>query len=368
MLERALVSRLKMKAEQIECYTASAGTQETRQRDDHRVLRPRRECATRPPLLGCRVRGRRATFTTSASHLFHYDVPWSIIRLTQRNGARSTAFGQHHPPQLRYLARQRRRRVRPISVSWSASSRRSARSSASSATRARSWVCTADADSEEEFLLRGVARGDDAETLVPDAPLAQGNAADALAELNATLDGVSSATALPTGAGGIDLLALFAEVQKEQARAPGLDKLVADPPSLFRNDYELLVAALRHLEHHSVVGAEPIEWKHNDVDTSVEVFAPEPFRRHREGFLPREAVPEKDSPYRLAMGRGVVTDKLRVALDDEGRWPDWHLLWEQHPIVEWLLDALGSAYARGEAPLRQFRRSARSSRSSSCKP
>jgi hypothetical protein len=51
------------------------------------------------------------------------------------------------------------------------------------------------------------------------------------------------------------------------------------------------------------------------------------------------------------MGRELVTSKLRTALDDEGRWPDWHLLWEQHPIVEWLLDAMGSAYARGEAPL-----------------
>ncbi len=51
------------------------------------------------------------------------------------------------------------------------------------------------------------------------------------------------------------------------------------------------------------------------------------------------------------MGRDLVATKLRAALDAEGRWPDWHLLWEQHPLIDWLLDALGSAYARGEAPL-----------------
>jgi len=62
-------------------------------------------------------------------------------------------------------------------------------------------------------------------------------------------------------------------------------------------------------------------------------------------------VPNPGQPYRLVMGRDLVATKLRAALDAEGRWPDWHLLWEQHPLVDWLLDALGAAYARGDAPL-----------------
>ncbi|MBK6514304.1 MAG: hypothetical protein IPG04_09320 [Polyangiaceae bacterium] len=149
----------------------------------------------------------------------------------------------------------------------------------------------------------------------------------------------------------IDLLALLAEVEREQSQIVGLDSLVQAAPSLFPDDYSLLVAALRHLEHNHVVGPEPLQWQHDDRDQTVTLHAPEPFRRHREVFLPEEAVPKRGEAYRLVMGRELVATKLRTALDEEGRWPDWHLLWEQHPLVEWLFDALGSAYARGEAPL-----------------
>jgi hypothetical protein len=51
------------------------------------------------------------------------------------------------------------------------------------------------------------------------------------------------------------------------------------------------------------------------------------------------------------LSRALVAQNLRASLEEEGRWPDWHLLWEQHPLVEWLFDALGAAYARGEAPM-----------------
>lgn len=336
MLATQLAKRLKMKPEQIEMYTASGGTQDISQRE---IVESFGHADSKLRVLLCSdAASEGVNLHHQCHHLFHYDVPWSLIRLTQRNG-RIDRFGQRHVPQLRYLVTQTKvatadQRVVERLIEKEREVERQLGDSGA-------LLGLYDPEAEEEFLLRGVARGEPAESLIPDAPLAAGKAASALADEGA------AATAPPA----IDLLALFAEVEREQQHAPALSKLVAEPVSLFKNDYELVVAALRHLEHHPVIGPEPLQWTPDDKTTSVEIHAPEPFRRHREGFLPREAVPPRGSPYRLAMGRELVSSKLRTALDDEGRWPDWHLLWEQHPMVEWLLDALGSAYARGDAPL-----------------
>lgn len=340
MLEEVFLHRLKMRKDQLALYTASDELGEIARR---KVIESFGQTDSELRVLLCSdAASEGVNLHHQCHHLFHYDVPWSLIRLTQRNG-RIDRFGQRHVPQLRYLVTQTTAETADQRVVERLIEKEKEVEKQLGDTGALLGLY--DAEAEEKFLLRGVARGEAAEQLLPDAPLAAGSAAAAIAE-----DEGPQTSPLPEPP-AIDLMALFAEVQEEQARTPGLDKLVAESRSLFPNDYDLLVAALRHLEGSSVVGTEPIKWTHDDANASVEVFAPEPFRRHREGFLPREAVPQRDSPYRLAMGRELVTSKLRTALDEEGRWPDWHLLWEQHPIVEWLLDALGSAYARGEAPL-----------------
>ncbi|MBK8943493.1 MAG: DEAD/DEAH box helicase [Polyangiaceae bacterium] len=284
-------------------------------------------------------------------HLYHYDVPWSLIRLTQRNG-RIDRFGQRETPHLRYLV--------TTSAKTTADQHVTARLIDKEREVERqlgdpgALLGLYDAEVEEDFLLRGVAKGAPVEELLPDQPREARAAGVRLAALREGDDDPAQ-VAPPPGdedeAPEIDLLALLAEVEREQSQIVGLDSLVQAAPSLFPDDYSLLVAALRHLEHNHVVGPEPLQWQHDDRDQTVTLHAPEPFRRHREVFLPEEAVPKRGEAYRLVMGRELVATKLRTALDEEGRWPDWHLLWEQHPLVEWLFDALGSAYARGEAPL-----------------
>lgn len=287
-------------------------------------------------------------------HLFHFDVPWSLIRLTQRNG-RIDRFGQHHTPELRYLVTRTTARTADQHVVDRLIDKE--REVERQLGDPGALLGLYDAEREETFVMQGLAAGRPAEELLPDAPRAANEAdaaLDAVApdpEAEETPRDESPADESPADEGGIDLLALLAEVEAEQARTPPLDALVAETPSLFASDFDMAVAALRHLEHHPVIGPEPLRWEADAQQRFVTVHAPEPFRRHREGFLPREGVPDRGEPYRLVMGRELVMTKLRAALDDEGRWPEWHLLWEQHPLVEWMLDALGSAYARGEAPL-----------------
>lgn len=274
-------------------------------------------------------------------HLFHFDVPWSLIRLTQRNG-RIDRFGQRQVPHLGYLitrtdAQTADQRVVERLIAKEKEVERQLGD-------AGALLGLYDADREDEFLTRGVARGVDPDQLLPDVPLSPVTTQNSLADED---EPPSEEPASPE----IDLLALLAEVRKDEPATPALDQLIEETPTLFANDYDLLVAAARHLEKQPVVGPEPLRWEADAANQAITIHAPEPFRRHREEFLPREGIPLAGRPYQLVMGRKVVEDKLRAALDRQGRWPDWHLLWEQHPLVEWLLDALGSAYARGDAPL-----------------
>jgi ERCC4-related helicase len=357
MLETTLLKRLKLKPEQIAKYTASGGTQDIKQRA---IVESFGHADSALRVLLCSdAASEGVNLHHQCHHLFHYDVPWSLIRLTQRNG-RIDRFGQHHVPQLRYLVTRTKRATADQRVVERLIEKE--REVERQLGDSGALLGLYDPESEEEFLLRGVARGDAVEALLPDRPMSAGSAgATLLAEEHqeeADEAGTVAGAAAPdedevasTSEPEVDLLALFAEIEKEQEATPGLDKLLAESPSLFSDDYQLVVAALRHLQNHDVVGAESLTWSCRDADSSIELVAPESFRRHREGFLPREAVPEKGKPYKLVMGRAVVAEKLRSALEDEGRWPEWHLLWEQHPIVDWLLDSLGAAYARGEAPL-----------------
>ncbi len=289
-------------------------------------------------------------------HLYHYDVPWSLIRLTQRNG-RIDRFGQKRTPFLRYMV--------TTSTASTADQHVTKRLIEKEQQVERqlgdpgALLGLYDAELEEDYVLRGVAADRPLDELLPEAPRAAEQAAVARASLSAddAEDGEAStssgANALEAETDGppIDLLALLAQVEAEQKKAPPAPAVAADAPSLFESDYELLVAALRHVERSPIVGPEPLQWTDNPSEKAITVLPPEPFVKYREPFLPDEATPRKREPYRLVQDRELVKTKLQSALDDEGRWPDWHLLWEQHPLVEWVLDALASAYARGEAPV-----------------
>lgn len=351
MLTEALARAFRLKPEQLACYTASGtlggeGGGRAGERARRDIIESFGHADSPLRLLLCSdAASEGVNLHHQCHHLFHYDVPWSIIRLTQRNG-RIDRFGQKATPQLRYLVTRTRAHTADQRVIDRLIEKE--REVERQLGDPGALLGLHDADTEEALITRGVARGEPVETLLPDSPLSR-----AVAESILGTEGIVPLAPPPASGAdpGIDLQALLEEIQRGAPAVPSIESLVETPASLFEDDYQLVVAALRHLETDTIVGPEPIRWTHNPRDKAVEVHAPESFRRYREPFLPREAVPEGDQPYRLVLEREIVSAKLRAALDDEGRWPDWHLLWEQHPLVEWLLDTLASAYARGEAPL-----------------
>jgi hypothetical protein len=323
------------------------------------------------------------------AQLFHFDIPWSLIRLTQRNG-RIDRFGQKHVPHLHYLMT----RTRDATADQHVMKRLVEKEA--TATRQLGDVGAQlglyDPEAEERYLTEGVAAGRDVEELMPDAPLGLGQAEAALGGDGDGDEDVSAIDAPPIDAeaetGAVDLVALLAALEGEpaapeavqpraakaflaepapegppmdlvamlkaheeaEAKAPPVEKLVAIDPSLFADDYAFMVAALRHLEKLTGAGDVKISWEHDDAHRTLKITAPEAFRAHKEPFLPAEAVPA-NGIYQLVQSREEVAKRLRGALEGDGSWPAWHLLWEQHPLMEWLLDALAASYSRLEAPV-----------------
>ncbi len=368
------------------------------------------------------------------AQLFHFDMPWSLIRLTQRNG-RIDRFGQKHVPHLHYLMT----RTRAATADQQIMKRLFEKEQ--TATRQLGDVGAQlglyDPEAEERYLTEGVAAGRTAEDLLPDTPLTPDQAERALQKgtladedddagepasltetltkqaptspsgepapdagpvdlvaLLAALEGGESAGTPPGTTAGttpgappplpsppatpslpvapslpaappkqpvslvepepegptMDLLAMLAAHEAAEAKAPPIEKLVATDPTLFADDFSFLVAALRHLEKHPVVGETPLAWQADETHKTLKITAPEPFRVHKEPFLPAEAVPDNGT-YQLVQSREEVAKRVRTTLEDEGGWPAWHLLWEQHPLVEWILDALAASYSRLEAPV-----------------
>lgn len=312
------------------------------------------------------------------SQLFHFDIPWSLIRLTQRNG-RIDRFGQKYTPHLHYLMTCTRTATADQHVMKRLVEKED------TATRQLGDVGGQlglyDPDAEDRYITESLAKGVEVEAILPDKPLAVGLAesltafvdddenavigevpqvadADAPIDLIALLEGPDldapvapkAEPIAPPDKPAFDLLAMLAEHEKAEAKVPPMHTLVGATPSLYRDDYAFSVAALRHLEKHPVVGEEPLTWEYDDQYQILRVRAPEPFRIYREAFLPAEAVPDNGT-YQLVQSRGEVAKRLRKALESDGSWPDWHLLWEQHPLLDWMLDALAVSYARLEAPV-----------------
>ena len=65
--------------------------------------------------------------------------------------------------------------------------------------------------------------------------------------------------------------------------------------------------------------------------------------------LPREAIPE-DGRLHLTTNRNLVKKAIKDSRAEESNWPHIHLLWDLHPVMEWLNFKLMVAFGRKQAP------------------
>ncbi|APU22556.1 DEAD/DEAH box helicase [Actinoalloteichus sp. GBA129-24] len=245
--------------------------------------------------------------------LVHYDLPWSLIRIEQRNG-RIDRFGQEHSPEFAAL-------ILTSEVPGAKDDRTVAEKLLKKEEDAHRSLGTAetvigvhDARKEEDRLTREL--------------LADRDIAESLAgpSESAVLDGLldQSATASPP--------------------APPLR---VSMPSLFADTEAFVTEALHEL--YGDRDALNIAWENGAL-----ILTPPEDLLRRLSVLPPEYVRERRLKERLHLifDQGKASERLEEAKMESGsHWPTVAFASDLHPAVEWLVDKLLVRYGRQRAPV-----------------
>jgi superfamily II DNA or RNA helicase len=279
-------------------------------------------------LLSTEVASEGVNLHRQCHHLVHVDLPWSLIRIEQRNG-RIDRYGQDRPPRITALVAQ------TTNPRFSADVRILTRLLAKEHAAHKALGDAAglmrlhDPRAEEEAVARALADGRELDTVVPDPrPVTGADVSDA------------------PDADGWDFDDLFVAVGEQAPPPPP----VVDPLGLFPSDLDYLREAV----------AEVFEDPHHDIgwldlaEERLVQLSPPPDLRRRLGFLPQEYVAERKVRDRLVLATHpeVGNDSLREAARHGSRtqWPEAHYLSPLHPVLEWVTDRALARFDRGEVP------------------
>lgn len=259
-------------------------------------------------------------------HLIHYDIPWSLIRIEQRNG-RIDRYGQKHPPVMSSLI------LEPSDPEFSGD------------LRVLSRLLERENQAHETLgdvaSLMGKYSVTEEENVIRDV-LAKG------ADLD---DAVRTAAEVVAGD---DLDAFFAEFDAVEATATPLP---ASPrQSLYPDDLTFLDEAL-HAAFHDKPHAKPeqggIGWTVSAPHGIAELSPPRDLRQRfaqlPQNYLHHGRVLER---LKLATNPTVGTAQLRIAREGKGinntTWPEAHYLGPLHPVLDWASDRALTALGRNQ--------------------
>lgn len=253
-------------------------------------------------------------------HLIHFDLPWSLITIEQRNG-RIDRYGQLYPPDIRALV------VTPES------------SRLSGDVRVLSKLLTREYEAHRAFGESGSLLGLHAANAEEDA-IAKALRDGAGAASNEELDSIIPAK--PSRE--IDILALIAggtgTAPVEEVR----------PPSLFESEHAFVTEALAT----AFPDPSELDVRTEPSDPTFLSIAPPPDLTRRLAVLPQSYLSEQKVTERLSVtgDQHVARQQLeRARASTESQWPTVGHLSPLHPLIDWLVDKVLVLVGRNQAPV-----------------
>ena len=245
-------------------------------------------------------------------HLIHFDLPWSLITIEQRNG-RIDRYGQEQRPDIRALIVTPDAASGDVRVLSKLLEREDAAHRAFGESGALLGLHAADA--EEEAIARALRDGVDADEAIPEQPSSR-----------------------------FDLLTLL-------TKGTGTEPVPeADLPSLFESTFDFVSEALLVAveDHHT------LDVRTDASDPTFLSIATPPDLARRLSALPQSYLSEQGVAERLRITADptVAQRRLDVArASTDSAWPDVAYLSPLHPLIDWLVDKLLVMVGRNQAPV-----------------
>lgn len=250
--------------------------------------------------------------------LIHFDIPWSLMTLQQRNG-RIDRYGQTRQPEIRYLLTrsqlERMDEVERIIKVLLDKDEQAIKNIGDPSV----FMGVFEAEAEEEVTAKAVESGVSA------------------ADFSQQLD--------QNAASGGEFN-IFDWFESEDAIEESFPEVEQTEPgtllSLFPSTYEYAVTALQSLE------SRPPNLNINETDRFIELQLPTELEQRYER-LPREI--RSTGLMHLTARQGEMMKAMEEARRQEATWTDKQYLWDLHPLVEWLTDRCLFRFGRHQAPV-----------------
>ncbi|WP_088995797.1 SNF2-related protein [Micromonospora echinaurantiaca] len=263
--------------------------------------------------------------------LVHYDIPWSLIRIEQRNG-RIDRYGQKHPPRVTALL------LDPTSQRFAGDVR---------------------------ILAKLVEKEDEAHSALGDVASLMGRydvkgeedeIRDVLAGKKQLDDVVRPVAAV---AAGNDVAAMFAQLFDAPSEQPAAEPADDQPEGgldldsgLYDDDVSYLEDALQEafIDPTAPPSRGGVGWRRDKAFGTVEL-SPPPDLVQRLEVLPQTYLAERKVTERLVLATTQARGKERLAAarrEDKISWPDAHYLSPLHPVLDWAADRALAALGRNE--------------------
>lgn len=265
--------------------------------------------------------------------LIHYDIPWSLIRIEQRNG-RIDRYGQHTPPRITTLLLQ------PSSPQFSG---------------------------DVHVLTRLLGKEHEAHSALGDAASLMGHYSveaeeDAITRVLAGKRDFDEAVHDPSDLPDDSLAVLLNQIgslgpsRDDEPGTPDDAEPMTDRDPLYPNPMSFLREAIDE-EYTDPdrpaddTGTNGVGWREHPDEHLIE-FTPPADLRQRLEVLPDSYLRDRGVLHtiKLATTKSVARAQLRAALDDThgSSWPEAHYLGPLHPVLDWAADRCLAKLSRNE--------------------